>query len=59
MTLRIFDIRNRACLAVVEGHTHTIWDVVVIGLGRFWTTSDDDEIRRFHVDWELGGNGAK
>jgi WD40 repeat protein len=58
-TLRIFDLRNRACLAVVEGHTHTIWDVVAIGPERFWTASEDDEIHLFHVDWELGDTAAK
>jgi len=52
--IRIFDLRNQSCLAVVEGHTHAIWDVVAMGPGCFWTASDDDQIRRFHVDWELG-----
>lgn len=52
-TARIFDLRSGACLAIVEGHTHVLWDVVVIDAHRFVTASDDDQARRFRVDWEL------
>lgn len=57
--VRIFDMRTGACLAVVEGHTHTIWDVVALGPNRFLTASDDDQIRRYHVDWELEAPSGK
>jgi len=52
-TARIFDLRSGECLAVVEGHTHVIWDIAVIDAQHFVTASDDDQARRFHVDWEL------
>jgi WD40 repeat protein len=51
--VRLFDLHAQKCLAVVEGHTHTVWDVASLGSGRFLTASDDDQIRRFHVDWNL------
>lgn len=52
-TVRIFDLRTKKCLTVVEGHTHTIWDVVALGPSSFVTASDDDQIRQYHIDWEL------
>ena len=52
-TVRIFDLRTKKCLTVVEGHTHTIWDVVALGPTSFATASDDNQIRQYHIDWEL------
>lgn len=51
--VRIFDLRSGQCVSTIEGHTHTIWDVVALGPSQFLTASDDDQIRRFHIDWDL------